>query len=108
MTGCLKSGQPTNRIFESKYFTPIEFYEPALLPNYFAGAGYFMNRETLQKLIKIKEQVPIIHLDDVYIGKLIKAADLQDTMLQGMVWHIIIKYLYLIILPLIQTLFRVY
>lgn len=83
MTGCLKSGQPTNRIFESKYFTPIEFYEPALLPNYFAGAGYFMNRETLQKLIKIKEQVPIIHLDDVYIGKLIKAADLQDTMLQA-------------------------
>jgi len=83
MTGCLKKAQNTNRRPESKYYAPADLIPDTHLPSYFSGAGYFMAKSALSKILEIRDTVPILHLDDVYIGKLISAAGLTDKMRQS-------------------------
>ena len=84
MTGCLKEHEFPNRRPESKYFTPYEmFAENTFLPPYFSGAGYFMSKTALSKLMPLRHTVPILPLDDVYIGALIAKAKMTKEMVQG-------------------------
>ena len=85
MLGCIKMQERPNRSLTSKYFTPNEMYSLTELPDYFSGAGYLMNRDAVFKLIEVKDKVPLLHLDDVFIGQLIKEAGISDQMLPGKV-----------------------
>ena len=83
MIGCLKKAEPPERKPESKYYSPTDLIPDPHLPPYFSGAGYFMSKSALSKILPIRDTIPILHLDDVYVGKLIKAAGLSDEMLQS-------------------------
>lgn len=83
MIGCLKQKQATNRRPESKYFAPSDIIADPFLPQYFSGAGYFMSKLAISKILPIRDTVPILHLDDVYIGKLIAKAKIVDQMVQS-------------------------
>ena len=83
MIGCLKINEKTNRDLQSKYFTPTEIIPDKFLPSYFSGAAYFMSKLAISKILLVRETVPILHLDDVYIGRLIAKANIADQMLQS-------------------------
>jgi len=83
MTGCLKKAEPVNRKIKSKYYTPTDILADDHLPSYFSGAGYFMSKSALSKILPIRNAVPILPLDDVYVGLLIQAAGLSSQMRQS-------------------------
>ena len=83
MIGCLKKQQKANRRAESKYFTPTDIIPGPFLPFYFSGAAYFMSKLAISKILLVRHTVPILHLDDVYIGNLIAQANMTDQMLQS-------------------------
>ena len=83
MTGCLKASEKVERLPESKYFSPEDLVPDNHLPAYFSGAGYFMAKTAISEILRVRKRVPILHLDDVYIGKLIAIAGISEQMLQS-------------------------
>ena len=43
-----------------------------------------MSKTAISKILPIRKEVPILHLDDVYIGNVIKKAGLSDQMMQSL------------------------
>lgn len=76
--GCLKSsGEKVVRQLTSKYFmpeslVPYETYQP-----YYSGAGYIVTQEVAQKMYQHYNRVPLVPLDDTYIGMLLHFANLS-------------------------------
>jgi len=83
MTGCLKKADKPERKPESKYFMPKQLLPDENLPSYFSGAGYFISKSALSKILPIRDTIPILPLDDIYVGKLIVAAGLSQEMRQS-------------------------
>ena len=83
MTGCLKKSDNPKRNLASKYFMPRLFIPDRVLPAYFSGAGYIMSASAVKKLLAVRRECDVIHLDDVYIGLLIKHAKLESEMMQS-------------------------
>ena len=44
MMGCLKENEAPTRVFISKYYTPFQIFPDHVLPHYYSGGGYIMDR----------------------------------------------------------------
>ena len=75
--GCLKGPEPVTRHPYFKYFVPYQVYEPDIYPLYFSGAAYVTTLDFALELEKQTEKMPVLPLDDTYIGSLIQAANLR-------------------------------
>ena len=80
MIGCLKQYDFPVPDIESRYFVPEYFRTETIFPPYYSGAGYVMTQEAMKKVTRAVPKTDLFHLDDVYIGKLIKSAQLSGEM----------------------------
>lgn len=48
-------------------FTPPYMYDGEFYPNYLGGSGYVFTMDTAKKLYDASRNVPLIHLEDVYL-----------------------------------------
>jgi len=79
--GCLKGPEAVMRHPYFKYFVPKQLYEPSIYPLYFSGAGYVTTLGFALKLEEQTAQMPVLPLDDTYIGSLIQAANMRFVLL---------------------------
>lgn len=74
--GHLMWGNPI-RDPHTKYFVPKTLYEPDEYAPYCSGAGYFMSRYTAMALHKASKRVPLITMEDAYMGLCLQEAKLE-------------------------------
>ena len=70
--GCVHFGSSPNHDLSSKYYVPRNIYPGLYYPDYCPGAGYVISTDVVQLLYKIIPSVPMLYIDDVYIGILMK------------------------------------
>ena len=70
--GCIKEHEPVVRNPTSKYFVPPEIFENDKYSNYYSGAAYIVNGQLALEMAKRKQEVPLMPLDDCYIGSIIE------------------------------------
>ncbi|XP_029961866.1 N-acetyllactosaminide beta-1,3-N-acetylglucosaminyltransferase 3-like [Salarias fasciatus] len=78
-TGHLISGAGPIRRSTSKYYIPVQVYEPSFYPPYCGGAGYLLSGYTALAIYHTSESVPLLPIDDVYIAMCLAKANLQPT-----------------------------
>lgn len=75
-TGCVHSGSSPIHDPASKYFVSRSVYPGLYYPDYCPGAGYILSINTVQLLYKNIFSEPMLYIDDVYIGILLKQLDI--------------------------------
>ncbi|KAF5304838.1 hypothetical protein FQR65_LT07855 [Abscondita terminalis] len=55
------------RDYNDKWYVPKYMYPKAIYPNYLSGTAYIMTTDVAIKLFDTALQVPLIHLEDVYL-----------------------------------------
>ena len=70
--GCKSDHDKVVKDLRSKYFVPDEIYAPTFYPPYFSGAAYVITGQLATIMAERKSEVPIMPLDDCYIGSIIK------------------------------------
>lgn len=67
LLGCLICGAKPIQDIKSKWYAPNYMFAEKVYPNYLSGTGYVMSIDVVPKLYKAALNVPIFHLEDVYI-----------------------------------------
>ncbi|CAN9499717.1 unnamed protein product [Ophioblennius macclurei] len=67
----------------SKYYIPRQVYEPNSYPPYCGGAGYLLSGYTALAIYHMSDQIPLLPIDDVYIGMCLAKAKLKPTFHHG-------------------------
>lgn len=61
-------------------FTPPYLYDGEYYPNYLGGSGYVFTMDTAKKLYNASMDVPLFHLEDVYLtGMCAQKAGIKPT-----------------------------
>ena len=74
--GCYKSRADVIRNPRSKYFLPEEIFADHFFAPYYPGAAYVTTGEFVMKMAEAVSAIKVIPMDDVFIGELIKRANL--------------------------------
>lgn len=82
-TGHLITGAGPIRRPTSKYYIPVEVYEPNYYPPYCGGAGYLLSGYTALAIYYTSELIPLLPIDDVYIGMCLAEANLNTSSHSG-------------------------
>lgn len=51
----------------NKWFVPHYMFSEKKFPNYLSGTGYLMHRTTVSKLFTAALDIPVFHLEDIYV-----------------------------------------
>ncbi|KAG7219599.1 hypothetical protein INR49_018976 [Caranx melampygus] len=63
----------------TKYYVPKVMYEPDSYALYCSGAGYFMSMYTAMVIHRMSKSIPLITIDDAYIGLCLQKAKLKPS-----------------------------
>lgn len=74
--GCYKSRADVIRNPRSKYFLPEEIFGDHFFAPYYPGAAYVTTGEFTIKMAEALSSIKVIPMDDVFVGELIKRANL--------------------------------
>ncbi|XP_061119501.1 acetylgalactosaminyl-O-glycosyl-glycoprotein beta-1,3-N-acetylglucosaminyltransferase-like [Conger conger] len=64
----------------SKYYIPPQVYAGKTFPPYCTGGGFLLSRSTAQVILGMSPTVPLMPIDDVYIGLCLDKASLRPSM----------------------------
>ncbi|XP_045927319.1 N-acetyllactosaminide beta-1,3-N-acetylglucosaminyltransferase 3-like [Micropterus dolomieu] len=79
------------RSSKSKYYVPLEVYKSNLYPPYCGGGGFIMSFYTALVIHRMSQSIPMIPIDDVYMGMCLAKAKLAPVSHMGVKtagWHI--------------------
>ncbi|CBY34031.1 unnamed protein product [Oikopleura dioica] len=84
LIGCMHRNEEINRNIRSKYYMPSELVSSMEhYPNYFSGAAYLITNEVASELAAARFDVPMLPLDDTWIGVLVKSINRTSDMLSS-------------------------
>ncbi|XP_070834157.1 N-acetyllactosaminide beta-1,3-N-acetylglucosaminyltransferase 3-like [Chaetodon trifascialis] len=83
-TGHLITNASPIRSSESKYFIPLQVDDSQSYPPYCGGGGLLMSVSTALVILKMSQSIPVIPIDDVYIGMCLAKAGLPPASHMGM------------------------
>lgn len=63
----------------SKYFVPVQLYEPNLYPPYCGGGGFILSGYTASVIYNMSHSITFIPIDDVYMGMCLAKAKLLPS-----------------------------
>ncbi|XP_078088029.1 beta-1,3-galactosyltransferase 5-like [Mustelus asterias] len=67
-TGFVKANERPIRYELSKWYLTEEEYPQSTLPPFCSGTGYVLSGDLAEKIITVSKGIPIIKLEDVYVG----------------------------------------
>ncbi|XP_078416684.1 beta-1,3-galactosyltransferase 5-like [Cetorhinus maximus] len=67
-TGFIKAKEKPIRNQMSKWYLTKEEYPQSTLPTFCSGTGYVFSGDLAEKIIAVSQRLPILKLEDVYIG----------------------------------------
>ncbi|XP_067896151.1 beta-1,3-galactosyltransferase 5-like [Heterodontus francisci] len=67
-TGFIKDKEKPIRYSPSKWYLAKEEYPHSTYPPFCSGTGYVFSGDLAEKIITVSKQIPILKLEDVYIG----------------------------------------
>ncbi|XP_070817269.1 N-acetyllactosaminide beta-1,3-N-acetylglucosaminyltransferase 3-like [Chaetodon trifascialis] len=67
----------------SKYFVPVEVHTPNSYPPYCGGGGFLLSRYTALVIYNMSQSIPILPIDDVYMGMCLAKAGLGPASHMG-------------------------
>lgn len=79
---CYKRERPV-RDKSSKYFTSYEQYPYKQFFGFCSGTGYITSIKVVNQVLKVSEDVPFFHLEDVYIGFCVEQLGLSLQYIDG-------------------------
>lgn len=82
-TGHLITNASPIRWQRSKYFIPSQVYEPNSYPPYCGGGGFLLSGHTALVIKNKSQLIPLIPIDDVYMGMCLKKAKLAPKFHMG-------------------------
>lgn len=93
-TGCYKSRADVIRNPRSRYFLPEEIFQDDFFAPYYPGASYVTTGEFALKMEDAILRTEVIPMDDVFIGELIKEANLTYRLFYKILilYYIVIKW----------------
>ncbi|XP_028300651.1 N-acetyllactosaminide beta-1,3-N-acetylglucosaminyltransferase 3-like [Gouania willdenowi] len=68
---------------ESKYFVPVQVQESDEYPPYCGGGGFLLSGYTASVIYNMSKSIPILPIDDVYMGMCLAKAGLQPVSHMG-------------------------
>ncbi|XP_047458748.1 N-acetyllactosaminide beta-1,3-N-acetylglucosaminyltransferase 3-like [Mugil cephalus] len=82
-TGHLITNAQPIRWQQSKYFVPPQVHKPNMYPPYCGGGGFLLSGHTALIINKMSQSIPLIPIDDVYIGMCLDKAKLAPQSHMG-------------------------
>ena len=67
LVGSLICGAVPIRDPHNKWYCPDYMFSRKIYPNYLSGTAYLMSRSTALTLFEAAAQIPIFHLEDIYV-----------------------------------------
>lgn len=83
LIGCMHRNEEINRNIRSKYYMPSELVPMEHYPNYFSGAAYLITNQVASELAAARFDVPMLPLDDTWIGVLVNSINRTSEMLSS-------------------------
>lgn len=76
---------PSPRISDplSKYYVPKEVYQYRYYPPYVSGGGFLMSAKVGRKVFKVLNQVPLIPIDDAFMGVCLQFLEIKPQNHKG-------------------------
>ncbi|XP_041862490.1 N-acetyllactosaminide beta-1,3-N-acetylglucosaminyltransferase 3-like [Melanotaenia boesemani] len=68
---------------QSKYFIPVQIQKSELYPPYCGGGGFLLSSYTAMVIYNMSESIPILPIDDVYMGMCLAKAGLGPASHMG-------------------------
>lgn len=72
-----------NRDAMSKWFVPLKSYKHDKFPAMCSGTGYVMSKDVVISVLRIADNIPFFHLEDVYISLCLKTIGVKPVKLAG-------------------------
>ncbi|XP_074529001.1 N-acetyllactosaminide beta-1,3-N-acetylglucosaminyltransferase 3-like [Halichoeres trimaculatus] len=63
----------------SKYFVPVQVQESEVYPPYCGGGGFFLSGYTASVIYNMSKSIPLLPIDDVYMGMCLAKAGLSPS-----------------------------
>lgn len=63
----------------SKYYIPVQVQQSNYYPPYCGGGGFLLSRFTSQVIYNMSHSIPLLPIDDVYMGMCLEKAGLRPT-----------------------------
>ncbi|KAK2835371.1 hypothetical protein Q5P01_015855 [Channa striata] len=82
-TGYLLKNTGPVRSSGSKYFIPVQVQESDLYPPYCSGGGFLLSGHAALVIFNMSKSIPILPIDDVYLGMCLAKAGLSPTSHMG-------------------------
>ena len=67
LVGSLICGAVPIRDPHNKWYCPDYMFDRKVYPNYLSGTAYLMSRSTAMTVFEASLQVPLFHLEDIYV-----------------------------------------
>ncbi|CAJ1064246.1 N-acetyllactosaminide beta-1%2C3-N-acetylglucosaminyltransferase 3-like isoform X3 [Xyrichtys novacula] len=67
----------------NKYFVPVQLYESNEYPPYCSGGGFIMSGYTASVIYNMSKSIPLIPIDDAYMGMCLNKAGLSPSLHGG-------------------------
>ncbi|KAK2841499.1 hypothetical protein Q7C36_013078 [Tachysurus vachellii] len=62
---------------DSKYYIPVQIHKPEIYPPYCGGGGFLLSQITSRDIYNMSHSIPLLPIDDVYMGMCLEKAGLQ-------------------------------
>ncbi len=82
MSGCMMGPASPNDNIESKWYANSVMV-PESFPAFFSGAAIFYRADVVKAIAPLINEVPLIHLSDVWLGQLVQHAGINSTHMEG-------------------------
>ncbi|KAL4593685.1 hypothetical protein GN956_G26376 [Arapaima gigas] len=82
--GALNLFMPVIRDSWSKYFVPVQMYKLDSFPPYCGGGGFLLSGFTAKVIYNMSHSIPLLPIDDAYMGMCLEKAGLKPTSHFGM------------------------
>lgn len=79
---CWGNSSPS-RDASSKWYVPFQTYTRSQFPPMCSGTGYIMSHDVVTNVLKVSENIPFFHLEDVYIALCFKRYGVRPKRIQG-------------------------
>ncbi|XP_076856421.1 N-acetyllactosaminide beta-1,3-N-acetylglucosaminyltransferase 3-like [Brachyhypopomus gauderio] len=77
------------RTKDSKYYIPVQVQESDRYPPYCFGCGFLLSRFTARSIYNTSHSIPLMPIDDVYIGMCLEKAGLKPESHMGVRTHVL-------------------
>lgn len=77
------SKEKPNRQRDSKWYISYKMYPKKYFPGFCSGTGYVTSIRVAKKLFDVSKNVPLLPLEDVYIGLCLRALRMSVTTIKG-------------------------